>query len=87
MSKPDKQTHRDLSIFDTMRTEELEEILFQDSQLPEEASDVSAILYIADVLAKRKENRPDVDAAWASFREHYLPDADGVSLYLSLIHI
>lgn len=81
MSKPDKQTHRDFSIFDTMRTEELEEILFQDSQLPEEASDVSAILYIADVLAKRKENRPDVDAAWASFREHYLPDADGVSLY------
>ena len=81
MSKPDKQTHRDFSKFDTMRTEELEEILFQDSQLPEEASDESAILYIADVLAKRKENRPDVDAAWASFREHYLPDADGVSLY------
>ena len=48
MSKPDKQTHRDFSIFDTMRTEELEEILFQDSQLPEEASDESAILYIAD---------------------------------------
>lgn len=81
MSKPDKQMHRDFSKFDAMRTEELEEILFQDSKLPEEASDVSAILYIADVLAKRKENHPDVDAAWASFREHYLPDADGVSLY------
>lgn len=79
---------RDYSRFDALSTEALMEILYQDSLLPEgEESDLDAILYITEVIAKREELNPTmeippVDEAWKSFNEHYRSDGcDGTSLY------
>lgn len=79
---------RDYSRFDALSTEALMEILYQDSLLPEgEESDLDAILYITEVIAKREELNPTmeippVDEAWKSFNEHYrCDDCDGTSLY------
>lgn len=47
MSESKEHFYRDFSKFDEMSTEELNEILRQDSQLPDgEDSDTDAILYI-----------------------------------------
>ena len=47
MSESKEQFYRDFSKFDEMSTEELNEILRQDSQLPDgEDSDTDAILYL-----------------------------------------
>ena len=47
MSESKEHFYRDFSKFDKMSTEELNEILRQDSQLPDgEDSDTDAILYI-----------------------------------------
>ena len=71
-----------------MSTEELEEILRLDSQLPDdEENDIDAILYILEVIEKRKKENPtgrlsDVHSAWASFEKNYLPFLeDSKSLY------
>ena len=88
MSDANKSNCHDYSKFDNMSTEELEEILRLDSQLPDdEESDVDAILYITGVIEKREKECPterftDVQTAWASFKEYYLPYAeDSKSLY------
>lgn len=88
MSDANKSNRHDYSKFDNMSTEELEEILRLDSQLPDdEESDVDAILYITGVIEKREKEHPtgrfmDVQTAWASFKENYLPyAADSKSLY------
>lgn len=70
---------RDFSQYDHMSTEELEEILRADFELPEEEeSDMEKILYITEVIARRRAGQPtgryaDADGAWASFVENYLP--------------
>ena len=77
MSESKEHFHRDFSMFDEMGTEELNEILRQDSQLPDgEESDTDAILYIMEVIEKRSQELPasdfeDVDRAWDSFNQHY----------------
>lgn len=83
-----KQDHVNYSRFDKMSTEELEEILFQDSLLSEsEESDMDAILYIMEVVSRRTKEDPartvpDVDEALASFQKNYAPLVDsGKSLY------
>ena len=56
MSESKEHFYRDFSKFDEMSTEELNEILRQDSQLPDgEDSDTDAILYIMGVIAKRNQ--------------------------------
>lgn len=81
MSVPEKSKQRDYSRYDQMSTAELEQILRLDFQASDgTASDLDAILYIADLLAKR--NGPsDPDAAWERFQTQYRPYADGRSLY------
>ncbi len=82
------QRHQNYSEFDNMSTQALEEILRLDS-LNENTteSDIEAILYITEVLAKRKKadltaNLTDVDTAWASFKTNYYQNCgDGKSLY------
>lgn len=70
---------RDLSRYNHMSTEELEEILRADFALPEdEESDMEKILYITEVIAGRRAGQPtgryaNVDEAWESFVENYLP--------------
>ena len=92
MSESKEHFHRDFSKFDEMSTEELNEILRRDSQLPDgEESDIDAILYIMEVIEKRSQELPlsdfkDVDRAWSSFNEIIvLPQAmNGPSLILMM---
>lgn len=87
MSKQAYPDGRNFSKFDDWSTEALEEILRQDSNLPEgENHDTDLILYIMEVIAKREKHPTgdfsDVDAAWKTFNEKYRPYAgDGQSLY------
>ena len=70
---------RDFSRYDHMSTEELEEILRADFELPnEEESDMEKILYITEVIARRRAGQPtgryaNADEAWGAFVENYLP--------------
>ena len=58
MSEKQSRGIGDLSKYDTMTTEELEEILRLDAQAPEEQeSDIEKILYIMEVLTERKAYR------------------------------
>lgn len=71
---------RDFSQYDTMATEELEEILRFDADAPEgEDTDVDVILYALEVLADRKRKNNEITGntaleAFESFKEHYLPE-------------
>lgn len=77
---PDSQ--KDYSGFDRMSTEMLEEILRADFESSsDEESDLDAILYIMEVIAKRNQeagNREYTDAeqAWKSFNENYRFDME-----------
>ena len=67
---------RDFSHLDKLSTEELQEILRQDSLLDDDSSDIDTILYITDLLASRassSNDSKDVEAAWKSFKENYYP--------------
>ena len=88
MSESKEHFYRDFSKFDEMSTEELNEILRQDSQLPDgEDSDTDAILYIMGVIAKRNQELPssdfgDVNHAWSSFNKNYrFASSEGCSLF------
>ncbi|WP_033165317.1 DUF4367 domain-containing protein [Clostridium sp. KNHs205] len=79
MPESNEKKHQNYSIFDSMSTEELENILQADAQLlSEEDSDTEAILYIMEVIAKREKEHPtgrftDIHSAWTSFEHNYLP--------------
>lgn len=67
--------------FDSMTTEELEEILRSDADMPEgQTSDTDTIIYVMEVLAKRKRNSDNpgktAQEAWESFQDNYLPQED-----------
>ena len=68
------------SRFDHMPTEELENILRLDFQLPEgEGLDADTLLYITEIIAGREASssqpsRPDAEAAWQDLLTRYLPD-------------
>lgn len=70
--------NRDYSRFDTMTTEELEDILRLDTSTPDgEESDTELLLYVMGVLADRKKNNSTGKTAleaWESFQQNYLPD-------------
>ena len=68
MSTPEGTKKRDYSRYDQMSTAELEQLLRLDFQASENGdSDLDAILYLSDLLARR--NGPsDPDAAWAQFQ-------------------
>lgn len=88
---------KDLSRFDSMTNEELEEILRLDAQKTEgEASDVEQILYIMEVLAGRKRNSrqsgKSAEEALKIFKDQYMPEDDSddisqASSELKEIHI
>lgn len=67
-----------LSQYDTMTTEALEEILRLDSEAPEgQESDTERLLYIMELLAQREQqlHTPGKTAleAWKAFQQDYLP--------------
>lgn len=83
MSENQNRGIGDLSKYDVMTTEELEEILRLDAQAPEEQeSDTETILYIMEVLAARKRNNSHTGKtaleAYESFKQNYLPEVDNV---------
>ena len=83
MSENQNRGVGDLSKYDAMTTEELEEILRLDAQAPEEQeSDTETILYIMEVLAARKRNNSHTGKtaleAYESFKQNYLPEVDNI---------
>ena len=80
MSENQDRGIRDFSRYDTMATEELEEILRFDTDAPEgEDTDVDLILYVLEVLADRRKNNNQVSGktaleAFESFKQDYLPE-------------
>lgn len=70
-----------LSQYDAMTTEELEEILRLDAEMPEgQESDTEKILYIMEVLAQRNKQNSHTGntalKAYESFKQHYMPETD-----------
>ena len=81
MSENQNRGIGDLSKYDTMTTEELEEILRLDAQaLEEQESDTEMILYVMEVLAERKRNNGHTGKsaleAYESFKQNYIPEID-----------
>lgn len=81
MSEYQNRRDRDFSKYDAMTTEELEQILRLDAETPAgQATDGELLIYVMEVLAKRKQNsaNPGITAqkAWESFQQHYLPDQE-----------
>ena len=68
--------NRDYSKYDSMTTQELEEILRLDAEAPEgRESDTELLLYVMGVLADRKKNNvtgKTAQESWESFRKNYL---------------
>ena len=79
MSDNQSRGTHDWSKYDTMQTEELEEILRLDAEAPDEqGSDIEEILYIMEVLAGRNKSSTEktVLEAWNTFQQEYLCDAE-----------
>lgn len=77
MSENQDRSHRDFAKYDDLDTQDLEAILRLDSEAPQgQESDTEKILYIAGVLAKRKNamnTGKTALEAWESFEKNYLP--------------
>lgn len=83
MSENENRGAQDYSKYDSMPTEELEEILRLDAATPVgEESDVDEILYIMGVLGDRRRNNKEQFTgktaleAFESFKQNYLNDID-----------
>ena len=67
--------------YDSMTTQELEEILRLDAEMPEgQESDTDKFLYIMEVLAERKRDNSHAGntalEALETFKQHYMPETD-----------
>ena len=81
MSENQNRGNIDLTIYNSMATDELEEILRLDAEMPEgQESDIDKILYIMEVLAERKRNNSHTGKtaleAYESFKQNYMPETD-----------
>lgn len=67
---------------DRLSTEQLEEFLRADIELPEDG-DIDVLFHILEVMERREEGRlADKDKAWFEFQEYYnTPEGEGLSLY------
>lgn len=78
MSENRNRRIEDYSKYDTMETEELEEILRLDSEAPKgQESDTEVLLYVMEVLANRRNTTntgKTAPQAWESFQQHYLSE-------------
>lgn len=89
MLNPKNDNKRDFSYLDRLSTEELREIIRQDYMLDQDnETDMEAILYIMEVLARREKeentDKPDVEAAWDEFQKEYYPYSDDPAPLYSL---
>lgn len=83
MSENQNRGVGNLSKYDAMTTEELEEILRLDAQaLEEQESDTEMILYVVEVLTARKRNNGHTGKtaleAYESFKQNYMPEDDNI---------
>lgn len=81
MSQNQNRGNIDFTTYDSMATEELEEILRLDAEMPEgQESDIDKILYIMEVLAERNRNNSHTGKtaleAYESFKQNYMPETD-----------
>lgn len=81
MSENQNRGNIDYAQYDSMTTQELEEILRLDAEMPEgQESDMDKILYIMEVLAERKRNNSHTGnsalEAYESFKKNYMPETD-----------
>lgn len=82
MFHPSNEKELELALYDSMTTLQLEHILQADAQASEEDQmDSEALLYIMEILAKRR-NGPGGDdrrarKAWQNFQDHYHPGQSG----------
>ena len=81
MSENQNRGNIDFAQYDSMATEELEEILRLDAEMPEgQESDTDKILYIMEVLAERERNDSHTGnaalEAYESFKQNYMPETD-----------
>lgn len=81
MSENQNGRVRNLWKYDTMTTEELEEILRLDvDALEGQESDTELLLYVMEVLASRKRNTSHTEntahRAYESFKKNYLPEVE-----------
>ena len=81
MSDNQNRGNVDFARYDSMATEELEEILRLDAEMPDgQESDTDKILYIMEVLAERKRNNSHTGntalEAYESFKQNYMPETD-----------
>lgn len=81
MSENQNRGNIDFAQYDSMATEELEEILRLDAEMPEgQESDTDKILYIMEVLTERKRNNSHTGntalEAYESFKQNYMPETD-----------
>ena len=81
MSENQNRGNVDFVQYDSMATEELEEILRLDAEMPDgQESDTDKILYIMEVLAERKRNNSHTGKtaleAYESFKQNYMPETD-----------
>lgn len=81
MSDNQNRGINDLLKYDTMTTEELEEILRLDAEAPEgQESDMETLLYVMEVLTNRERNNGRTGntalEAFESFKKNYMPDIE-----------
>ena len=81
MSENQNRGNIDFTKYDSMATQELEEILRLDAEMPEgQESDTDKILYIMEVLTERKRNNSHAGNtthdAYESFKQNYMPETD-----------
>lgn len=71
-----KISRSDFSKYDSMTTEELEDILRQNEDNFEDETDIDMLMYVAEVIRGRKEpnpNRKTPEEAYEIFKTHYMP--------------
>ena len=79
MSNNHDRRSRDYSKYDSMSTEQLQEILRLDAhQNDGEGMDTEELFYIMEVVTKRRKSNPEtagksLQEAKAEFRKHYMP--------------
>ena len=81
MSENRNRGTADFAKYASMATEELEEILRLDAEMPEgQESDTDKILYIMEVLTERNKNNSHTGKtaleAYESFKQNYMPETD-----------
>ena len=81
MSENQNRRVNSFSKYDEMSTDELEQILRLDAESTEgQESDTETLLYIMEVLTKRRKNNGHTgntaQEAYESFKQHYMPEID-----------